>query len=383
MTHALEAYQLSGRQRTTILVVDDNPTNLSVICDCLEQAGIRTLVAQTGEAALERAALMLPQLILLDVMMPGMDGFETCRRLKQNETTSAIPVIFLTALAATDEKLNGFRAGGVDYLSKPIQQDELLARIHTHLRLSDLTQQLRRANEELEAFSYSVSHDLRAPLRAIDGFSDQLLDEYGQVLDEEGRFYLSRIRHGAQRMSNLIDDLLNLSRVGTATLNMVPVNLSELANNIVAELASANPQRTVSVTISPNLLARGDLRLLQIALQNLLNNAWKYTAKRTDAQVIFSQFEQAGHNGFYIQDNGVGFDMAYASKLFKAFQRLHADSEFEGTGVGLTIVRRIIERHGGEIWVEAAVDQGATFYFTLPDALHPPTLNGGTTLLGT
>lgn len=226
--------------------------------------------------------------------------------------------------------------------------------------------ELEAANKELEAFSYSVSHDLRAPLRSIDGFSQALLEDYGKLLPPEGRNFLERVRSSAQRMAELIDDLLNLSKVTRAPMKSVSVDLSQLAQGIAAELQRTYAERRVSFNITPNLKAHGDPNLLQVVLENLLNNAWKFTSKREQAQIEFGSKHENDETIFFIRDNGAGFDMAYEGKLFGAFQRLHAMTEFSGTGIGLASVQRIINRHGGRIWAEGAVDQGATFFFTLP-----------------
>ncbi len=227
-------------------------------------------------------------------------------------------------------------------------------------------QQLKAANQELEAFSYSVSHDLRAPLRSIDGFSQALLEDYADRFDDQGRHYLARVRAGTQRMGELIDDLLQLSRVTRAEIRRETVDLSALANSVVADLKRAEPPRRVDVVIQPGLQTEGDAKLLRIALVNLLSNAWKFTGHQPAARIELGVQDNGGERAFYVRDNGVGFDMAYAGKLFGAFQRLHAQGEFPGTGIGLATVQRIINRHGGRVWAEAAVNQGASFYFALP-----------------
>jgi signal transduction histidine kinase len=237
-------------------------------------------------------------------------------------------------------------------------------------RVDARTKQLEEAVRELEAFSYSVSHDLRAPLRSVDGFSQALLEDYSDALPEEARDYLQRIRAGAQRMGELIDDLLTLARLSRSEMHVKQVDLSRLAHQAVATLRESDPERKVAVTIQEGLTATGDERLLALALGNLLENAWKFTARRGEAVIEVEQQPQAPH-AFYVRDNGVGFDMAYAGRLFAPFQRLHTSNDFAGNGIGLATVQRIVHRHGGQIWTEAAVDKGATFYFTLPE--HPVT----------
>jgi len=232
-------------------------------------------------------------------------------------------------------------------------------------RLRSYATQLEAANKELEAFSYSVSHDLRAPLRSLDGFSQALLEDYHDRLDDTGRDFLQRVRAASQRMGTLIDDLLSLSRVTRGDLQVEQVDLSALATALAAELQRSDPQRDVRFAIAPDLVARGDPGLMRLVLQNLLGNAWKFTGKRSPAHVEVGSMAHDGRRAFFVQDDGAGFDMAYAAKLFGAFQRLHASDEFPGSGIGLATVQRIIHRHGGQVWAEGTPGRGATFYFTL------------------
>lgn len=236
--------------------------------------------------------------------------------------------------------------------------------------------QLEASNKELESFSYSVSHDLRAPLRSIDGFSQAVLEDYSQSLPLEGRNYLERVRAAARRMAELIDDLLNLSRLTRAALHLRFINLSAMVQEVLGTLKEQNPDRQVQVSITPDLMVEGDPHLLRIAMDNLLGNAWKFTSRRSQASIEFGQQAHAGEPGglndriFYVRDNGVGFDMTYVDRLFDVFQRLHSVSEFPGTGVGLATVQRIIKMHGGRIWAESVAGQGATFFFTLNGESH-------------
>jgi PAS domain S-box-containing protein len=237
-------------------------------------------------------------------------------------------------------------------------------------KVQQRTAQLTAANKELEAFSYSVSHDLRAPLRGIDGFSKILLQRYGDQLDDKGKHYLTRIRAGTQRMGELIDDLLKLSRVTRYEMELKPVNLSAIAQEIAQQLSETEPERRVEWTIHPDLIVLGDAHLLRIVMENLLNNAWKFTSKKIQAKIELTyQLHEHKKNDnviYIIRDNGVGFDQTYVNKLFTAFQRLHTVEEFPGTGVGLATVQRIIRRHGGDIWAEGVIEEGASFYFTVP-----------------
>lgn len=235
-------------------------------------------------------------------------------------------------------------------------------------RVKERTAQLEAANKEMEAFSYSVSHDLRAPLRSIDGFSRVLTEDYQDRLDESGKHYLARIRLGALRMGHLIDDLLKLSRTSRAELKAADLDLSRLCARVAGDLADLNPEREVQVAIQPGMRVRADHALMQVVLENLLGNSWKFTSKAGVPRIeVGEAVSPDGERTFFIRDNGAGFDMAFADKLFNAFQRLHSAADFEGTGIGLAIVQRIIQRHGGRIWAEAETGKGATFFFTLPD----------------
>lgn len=297
------------------------------------------------------------------------DNFEYCRRAPNGErvwqTVSGRPVF------DAHGNFQGYRGIGHNITERK-RAEEQLRRLNASLeeRVRARTRDLEAALAELESFSYSVSHDLRAPLRTIDGFSAALAQHCAGQLDAEAQGYLQRTRAAAQRMGELIDDLLQLSRVGRAEISLQTVNLSSIATDLARELSTSDPARKVEWVIAPNLRAEGDPLLLRLVLQNLLANAWKYTAKHPSARIEFG-----GNPGgdrafeFFVRDDGAGFDMAHANRLFGAFQRLHRQDDFPGTGVGLAIVHRIISRHGGQVRAEAAVEHGATFFFTL----KPPT----------
>jgi PAS domain S-box-containing protein len=259
-----------------------------------------------------------------------------------------------------DRRLQGVFAAARDVTESKRVEEEIRT----------LNAELTSANKELEAFSYSVSHDLRAPLRSIDGFSQAFLDDFGSTVPEEGRENLERVRRATQRMGQLIDDMLLLSRVTRREMHMQETDISALAADVTGELALDNPQRDVQLTIEPGMAATGDPQLLRIVLVNLLGNAWKFTSRRQHAHVSMGTVRDPEHGpAFFVRDDGVGFDAKYKEKLFVAFQRLHAQEEFPGTGIGLATIQRVIRRHGGDVWAEGEVDRGATFYFTIPD-LH-------------
>ena len=385
--------------QNTILIVDDMPNNLGALLDYLTDFGFEVLVAEDGESAIEQVEYALPDLILLDVLMPGIDGFETCSRLKSNQTTKDIPVIFMTALSDAEDKVKGFSVGGVDYVTKPIQQAEVLARVTTHLSIRNLQQklqqqneclqqeicdrikieqelqkrtaQLEAANQELEAFSYSVAHDLRNPITSINGYIWVLEEEYASQLDEDGKHYLERVRVATERMEQLIDDILRLSQITRSKMQFDTVDLSHIAKEIAISLRQTALEREVEFIIAEGILAQGDEPLLKIVLENLLGNAWKYTRNKLRARIEFGVFKQgidteSSLQTYFVRDDGAGFNIANADKLFGAFCRLHGRNEFEGTGIGLANVARIIQRHGGRVWAEGREGQGAVFFVALP-----------------
>ncbi|HMA38332.1 MAG TPA: ATP-binding protein [Chloroflexia bacterium] len=292
------------------------------------------------------------------------------RLVRQQQATRRLQQTHTQVVRQLQERTAALSQIGDDLqtvVGERLQVEAEIRRLYARLeqRVSERTAQLEAANKELEAFCYSVSHDLRTPLRSIDGFSQALLEDYSQVLDPAGQDYLRRVRGATQRMAELIDDLLNLSRVTRSEMQLISVDLSALVHNIADGLRQAGPERDVVFVIADDVRAEGDPRLLRVALENLLGNAWKFTGKRAPAHIEFGVTSRAGRPVYFVRDDGVGFDMAYADKLFGAFQRLHALSEFPGTGIGLATVQRIMHRHGGQVWAEGVVHGGATFYFTL------------------
>ncbi|MBM4235795.1 MAG: PAS domain S-box protein, partial [Firmicutes bacterium] len=254
-----------------------------------------------------------------------------------------------------------------DITDRKLAEDEVF-KLNAELeqRVKERTAELEVTNKELASFAYSISHDFRAPLRALNAFSANLTDKYSDQLDEQGLHYLNRIRYNALYMSDLVDDLLKLSRITRAEVKEQEVDLSRVAEEIIKDLQDAEPERQVTVTVEPGLSAKGDFALLKALLENLLENAWKYSSKEVQATIEVGRSTVDGEAAFFVRDNGVGFDMAYADKLFGTFQRLHGADEFPGTGIGLASVQRIISRHGGKVWADSEEGKGATFYFTLP-----------------
>jgi PAS domain S-box-containing protein len=287
--------------------------------------------------------------------------------LIRKDKTSLPVILSATVIRDGNGEFLMSRSTSVDITERKMAEMEI-RRLNYALeqRVKERTRDLETANKELEAFAYSVSHDLRAPLRGIDGFSQLLLEQYEDHLDGKGKDYLRRVRAGAQRMGHLIDAMLDLSRVSRAGLSVRSLNMSHMARDIMRELSDASPQRLRTIIIADNLEARGDPRLLRVVLENLLGNAWKYTGKKEHTHIEFGRMETPDGPGFFIRDNGAGFDMQYVGKLFGAFQRLHTTAEFPGTGVGLATVQRIISKHGGSVWATGVPGSGATFSFTLP-----------------
>jgi DNA-binding response OmpR family regulator len=398
---AAETVSLLGPRK--ILAVDDSATYLHELAQSLGGEGYDVVLARSAAEALELLAVQPVDCILLDLEMPGVDGGEACRRLKATPRLRDIPVAVLTGHDDRQSMLDSLDAGADDFILKSNDFAVLKARVRAQIRRKQvedenrrareealsrelaasearastalaearaaLVEELERKNKELEAFSYSVSHDLRAPLRAIDGFSHALLEGYGGTLDDKGLDYLRRVRRGAERMGQLIDDMLQLFRVARAELTRGPVDVSRVAHAAAADLARLEPQRQIDLNVQEGLSAIGDANLLRIVFDNLLGNAWKFAGKADRPRVEVGADDMAPGRPFFVRDNGAGFDMKYAEKLFRPFQRLHTEKEFPGTGVGLATVHKVIDRLGGRIWAEGAVGQGATFYFTLPSTV--------------
>ncbi len=380
--------------RVNILLVDDQPANLLALEAMLQGLGQTLIRAESGREALRWLLTHDFAVILLDVKMPDMDGFETAALIRQRDKSRDTPIIFLTAADKTHtEAVRGYAVGAVDYLVKPVVPEFVRSKVSVFVELAKKNEQLRRQaellraseqaarelaetraelvndlehkNRELESFSYAVSHDLRAPLRRIEAFGRAVLESQGEQLDENGRRFLDRIQEASRQMSQLIDDVLYLSKVSRAEVRQQEIDLSALVETILERLREADPGRTVETRVRPGVIVVGDGRLLRIALTNLLENAWKFTAREPVPRIEFGMMTAMGEPTYFVRDNGAGFDMAYVDRLFGPFQRLHLASEFPGSGIGLATVQRIIHRLGGRVWGEGVVGQGATFSFTL------------------
>jgi len=417
----------TGSLQTPILIVEDSLIQAELLRRMLVQHGYRVIIACDGAEGLAAARKEQPRVIISDITMPVMNGFEMCHAIRQDAELRDIPVILLTMLTDTQDVIHGLNAGADYYVTKPFHEQYLLSRINAalteppkhsdekiemelsiegekypvsasyqqimnlfisiyenaalknselisaHEQLSILNKsleekkrELEEANKDLEGFAYSVSHDLRTPLRAIDGFSQQVLKRYEGKLDDEGRRLLNVVRDNTVKMSQLIDDILAFSRMGRVGMSTVEVDMDGLAREVFEELKPAAVGRDLAVEIKPLPAARGDHAILRQVWVNLLANAIKFTRHNPAASIQVGSYQEGREHVYFVKDNGAGFDMQYAEKLFGVFQRLHGVEEFEGTGIGLAIVKRIITRHGGRVWAEGAVNKGATFYFALP-----------------
>jgi light-regulated signal transduction histidine kinase (bacteriophytochrome) len=341
--------------------------------------------------------------VLLDLLMPGISGTETCERIKSSPVLRHLPLIMLTANDEPESIVRGMNAGADDYVAKSVSFDVIKARLRAQLRRKQFEDENRRVREEilrqeaetraareraeahagllreleaknreletlngeLKSFAYSVSHDLRQPLRSMDGFSKVLLETYSNQLDTQGRHYLTRVRDGARRMGAMIDGLLVLSRATRKQLDLVPLPLDQLAREVIDRLRDHDSDREVELEIQEDMATEGDRQLVESVLENLLGNAWKFTRDRSPARIIVGSRMDGGVQVFFVGDNGVGFAPASAEKMFVPFQRLHSADEFPGTGIGLATTQRIVHRHGGSIWAEGRPGRGATIYFTL------------------
>ena len=381
---------MSSVTKSTILIVDDTPPNIYALQKMLDKDDRILLEAPSGKEALKIALNQDLDLIILDVQMPDMNGFEVASILKSNKRTQDIPIIFASAEKKEQESiLKGFEEGAADYLSKPLDAEVTKAKVAVMLKLQAQKKELKLANEkinqlnihlqksladletsnkELESFSYSVSHDLRAPLRSISGYCNMLEEDHVHVLNEDARIVMTAIKRGVGKMNTLIDDLLAFSRLGKKEVLRTPASMHNLVLGILNE-TTAHSAHLAKIEIKGIMDASVDRSLMLQVWVNLLSNAIKYSAKKEAPVIKIGSYEIENEIVYYVKDNGVGFDIAYATKLFQVFQRLHGSDEFEGTGIGLAIVNRIVSKHGGRVWAEAVINEGATFYFSIPKTL--------------
>ncbi len=397
-----------------VLIAEDSPTQAEQLCYYLAAHQYAVTVARNGKEALAAVLARRPAMVISDVVMPEMDGYTLCREIKSRPALSDLPVILLTSLSKPEDVLKGLACGADNFIRKPYDSKYLLARVEYILNNLELRktervrpgvqlsfggqqyyitaekqqildllistfegavqineelekkqEKLEAANRELEAFSASVSHDLRAPLRKISMFASMLAEDHAPALGPEAQIHLQRIKEGILRMDQMIDDLLRLARLGRQELQLRQTDLNELAESTRRELDGDLAGRQIEWRIGRLPTVDCDRGLMKSVFANLLSNAVKYTSRRDRALIEIDQTSIGGEVVVFVRDNGAGFDPAHTQKLFGIFQRLHRQDEFEGTGVGLATVQRIIQKHGGRVWAEADVDKGATFFFTL------------------
>jgi signal transduction histidine kinase len=410
-----------GLGKGYVLAVEDSLVQAKRLEHFFKSYGINYQLFANAEEAIIGVLNEKPELIISDIVMPGMDGYEFCHKIKTNGELSRIPVILLTSLQDPHDIIKGLQAGADNFITKPYDNEYLFSRIQYLLinrdirfagsaemvielvfrgqkyqinsdkkqildlllsvyeaaiqrndeltvmkaQLETANENLKQANQDLDAFSRTVSHDLKTPLNGIIGVSELLLNDVNLTVNEETKELLDMIKQSAWSMSNLIQDLLQFSRSGQVDIEQEPVNLTQIASEVMEEIIQRDPERKVNLQIEENLHAKADPKMIKVVLVNLLGNAFKYSGLKSVSEITFGKKDYYGHDLFYVSDNGAGFDMNLAHMLFQPFQRLHSTSEFKGTGVGLSTVQRIIEKHGGQIWAESEVGKGATFFFTL------------------
>jgi two-component system, sensor histidine kinase and response regulator len=404
-----------------VLAVEDSLVQAKKIKYFFDQNNMPSVICSNGKEALESAKENKPVLIISDIMMPVMDGYELCKNIKQDPELFDIPFILLTSLGDPLDIIKGLQAGADNFITKPYDSDYLLSRINylianRHVRkmgssdmsieiifqnqkfqinsekkqildlllsvyeaavnknmhlieaqrqLEKMNESLNLANKELEAFSQTVSHDLKSPLNGVIGFADLLKIEYEDLLDSDGQSYLDYIIKSGRNMAQLIEDLLAFSQSGRTELVPEKINLSEMAATICKDLRAINYVARYDVKIDEGITVFADPKMMAVVLNNLIGNALKYSQKQSAPSVHIGSFESNGKKVIFVRDNGAGFDMQKADTLFRPFIRLHSNQEFQGTGVGLSTVKRVVERHGGAIWFESEPNKGATFYFTI------------------
>jgi len=344
-----------------ILVIDDMPDHIAYSGTILRAEGYRVFATTSGKATLKFLEKKIPDLILLDIQMDDIDGLTLCKMLKENSRTKDIPVIFLTAETSPETIQQGFALGGCDYVKKPFIKEEYLARVKTHLQISTQQRELANANNELNLFCSAVSHDLKAPFNIINMLIEMLSQELGDNQSDDISNIMNMIISKSTQTKTMIERLFDFSKMCNITPRMTMVNIQEIIQTTFKELHDLSPERNIDFRCGELPEVKGDPVLLQAVVKNLLANAIKYTSKREKAVIEVSGYVTQNNRIIKIKDNGSGFDMAYANKLFQVFQRLHSEEEFEGSGVGLALVSRIMKRHNGEVKAYGEPDKGAEF----------------------
>ena len=371
-----------ARPAANILIVDDDPSKIVALRSVLEPLGENVVEARSGTDALRHLLKQDFAVILLDVRMPIMSGFETADLIRQRPASELTPIIFVTALDQAQTDMDrGYELGAVDFVFSPIQPPILRAKVSVFVELYKSQQELKRfrgqlqslvqertaalnaINRELEAFNYFVSHDMRAPLLAVETAAQSLVES--PDASDGAHDQIGRIQRSSKQLMSMFDGMQMLFRITGGDIKRDDVDVSSMAERVLDELRAEEPERQVESNVAPGLTVTGDSGMVRILMTHLLNNAWKFTRSKTPAVIGVGSERIAGENRIFVRDNGVGFDMIYAHKLFGAFQRLHSQSEFPGEGIGLAAAQRIVNRHGGRIWAEGAVGEGATFYFVL------------------
>jgi signal transduction histidine kinase len=380
---ARPAEQQARRTKASILVVDDDANKLVALRSVLDPLGENIVEARSGTDALRHVLHDDFAVILLDVRMPIMNGFETAEMIRQRPSSELTPIIFVTALDQAETDMGrGYELRAVDFVFAPVVPSILRAKVSVFVELYKAQHELKRyrdqlqglvqertaalkaINRELEAFNTVVSNDLKSPLAALDTGTRQLLASSGE-LDDATRVQVERVRQSSRHLSELLEGVQTLFKITRGDIRRERVNVSRIASEIVEDLHAKEPERSVEASISPDLAVDGDARLVRLLLANLIDNAWKFTRNELHPQISVGSEVDSGEIRIFVRDNGVGFDMIYAHRLFGAFQRLHSQSEFPGDGIGLAAAQRIVNRHGGRIWAEGAVGEGASFYFVL------------------
>lgn len=364
-THHARPFMTQNHPNKLVLVVDDNVTNLKVAIQYLKAQGLEIITARNGESCLDRAAYAQPDLILLDIQMPGIDGFETCRRLKANEVTRDIPVIFMTALSDVEDKVRGFEVGGVDYVTKPIQVEEVWARVSTHLTIRQLQQEMEERISELDAFAHTVAHDLKNPLSRIITGLDLLQERTQMTLEPDLQTIVKISLNGGLQMAQIIDELLLLASVRQEDVVTEPLPMQAIVLSAMQRVEHMIEEKQAEVVLANEWeTAVGYAPWVEEIWANYLSNGIKYGGHPPRIQLGNEKLSD-GMVRYWIQDNGEGLSEEDQEKLFQPFSRLHPEMA-KGHGLGLSIVSRIVNRLGGEVGVESTLGQGSTFYFTLP-----------------